>query len=314
MRKFIKRLYIFLLVFVSAFALMFSSACANREENGTGSIEEKQSIENNTGDNEDRDEENDEPESPNNNDEPENQSGSNETEQQNNDDKQESQNDNNNEENVDQEGGETESNSEESSDENQEDENQNGQNSENNTDNPNENDEHQDVVYVVSAQIKENNVIAYFGEDDCLDEILFEVTYSDGNKENHALKEADGDIDLRFVTDDPLEATFTYQDVEFSFNYFVKIREIEENHDYELIDEQQLFEDGVKIQIANNNGEMEAHFFKDDGENFQNILDIAVFESDNERYVSNLFVHNRKAMRFEIYAFKDKVVISEYKG
>ncbi|MBQ7467208.1 MAG: hypothetical protein IJS74_03995 [Clostridia bacterium] len=166
-------------------------------------------------------------------------------------------------------------------------------------------------VYITSITAKQNNIVAYFNEANCLDNIEFEVTYNNGDKETFKLSDATGMVDVSEVTETPLTAKFVYKGFEFSFEYTVTIRQIEENEYYELVDQNNIFA-GLDIQIItisyNNENELMAYFLRQ--EQGQPVYSGGLTNIGNGRYQMAYSTMGPPKL-YEIFAYENKVIIRE---
>ena len=161
-------------------------------------------------------------------------------------------------------------------------------------------------VYAVSGRVKQDNIVVYYGEDDCLDDVPFNILYSNGKEETLNLSVAEVEIKWSGEFGDESFATACYAGIEFSFSCRVVLREIKDNHVYELIDETGLFAEQRYIMIAGGS----ATIFHEDNEHFISDLNTDVTYVGSGKYQSTI-IASEKIMTVEIYAYKDKVIMKE---
>ena len=166
-------------------------------------------------------------------------------------------------------------------------------------------------IYIISAKVNKNDIVVYYGEDDCLDEVEFEVTYSNGNKETFGLKDANIEIEWSGEFDTQAKANVTFGGFEFSFDCTVTMRKIKENYVYALVDEDEIFTESDNVLITTEEDKTVAKILHEsDGVPVVDLSVQVTLQSDG-KYVSVKFSHGGKLIQVELYAYKDKVVVKK---
>lgn len=164
-------------------------------------------------------------------------------------------------------------------------------------------------IYIKSATVKQDNIVVFDGEQDCLDDINFTILYSNGVEENHKLKDASVEVNWSGEYNTPAVAEVTYENFQFTFDCVVKIREIVLDEIYELEDKLGMFENNEYVLIAQKNAETVATFFHLSGENLVKDWEVSVILQSDGKYEAIVIFEGLKTVK--IYAYKDKVIIEE---